>query len=320
MIRVSSFLGASMLAIYVMLLTSATSFAQSAAYSLPSGSWQQTCSGARIDGVMLSAKCLTRNGERLFNLFDMRFSRGALVNCDGILSVMPDCDTRSESRDGLSLPEGNWQRSCMLRHWNYTSIAAACYNKNKEMVVHSEVQTAGWNGPILNCDGLLWASMDCLASGTRHHHSPPHPEVTPDPNTPPLPGGNWSQSCRDGRVERGIFFASCRRADGSWNEDSMRLREMSDRFSNCYGGLFLGDSCPALPPGPWQNSCRVTGWTDDRLFVDCWRAAYSRPDGGGGYYEEPAGYRSDAIYYRRYAGQNFVNCAKNLRLGTRCAN
>lgn len=40
----------------------------------------------------------------------------------------------------------------------------------------------------------------------------------------------------------------------------------------------------------------------------------------GGYYEEPADYRPDAIYYRRYAGLYFVNCAQDLRLGIRCPN
>lgn len=291
---------------------------------LPPGNWQESCTNSLVNGVILQTVCIDSSGQFFPNIRDLRDASGPLINCAGVLSPMTDCNIMAQPYPGVMVPEGTWRTSCVLEHWNYTSIAARCYDRSSGGYYYSEVEVGGWNGQVQNCDGLLYAGMDCADAGTRLARPSPRPQVqptpTPQPSQPALPPGSWSSSCSNGRVENGFLMATCRRTDGSLNADDIRITSMSESISNCYGALHRGNSCPALPPGPWRQSCRVTGLSDDVLSVECWRAASSRRSGGGGYVDIPAGYQPDVIHYRRYAGQSFVNCAHDLRLGTQCPN
>jgi hypothetical protein len=88
-----------------------------------------------------------------------------------------------------------------------------------------------------------------------------------------LPGGSWSQTCRNGAVNYNVLYAQCQRLNGSWWYSSIDPRSCGNRgVGNNDGNLV----CEAggggnLPGGSWRQSCRNGNMNHNVLHAQCQR-------------------------------------------------
>ncbi len=119
--------------------------ASASAERLPGGSWQRTCTDARMHGDRLSASCRTRDGRLRHSALVVDRCRGEISNQDGRLS----CDQRRPR-----LPGGSWQRSCTDARMNGETLFAVCRTRNGQMM-RTQINLRGCRGDLANLNGRL---------------------------------------------------------------------------------------------------------------------------------------------------------------------
>lgn len=112
---------------------------------LPGGSWQRTCTDARMDRGWLSAACRTRNGRLRNTSLDVGQCGGEISNQDGRLW----CERRR-----AVLPPGSWQRTCTDARMNGTTLTASCRTRDGRMM-RSQIDIRGCRGDLSNLNGWL---------------------------------------------------------------------------------------------------------------------------------------------------------------------
>jgi len=112
---------------------------------LPGGSWQRTCTDARMNGDRLSASCRTRDGRLRTSSLVVGLCRGEISNQDGRLS----CEQRRPR-----LPGGSWQRSCTDARMNGDTLFATCRTRNGQMM-RTQINIRGCRGDLANLNGWL---------------------------------------------------------------------------------------------------------------------------------------------------------------------
>lgn len=92
-----------------------------------------------------------------------------------------------------------------------------------------------------------------------------------------LPGGSWSQSCRNAQLRGDQLYAQCRGRDGNWHNTRIDLDRCGrgGTVGNNNGELVcerLGQGAGNFPPGSWNQSCRnarMEGRDGDTLRAEC---------------------------------------------------
>lgn len=100
---------------------------------LPSGSYQQTCRGANLNGNMLSAQCPNSRGAPVFSSIDTNGCRGRDIrNDNGYLR----CDTNGGPQPPRppQVPAGSYQRSCRSATISGDTLRAQCADERGRYV------------------------------------------------------------------------------------------------------------------------------------------------------------------------------------------
>lgn len=187
----------------------------------PPGSWQQSCSDGRWDGLVFQAQCQRANGRVLLTRLDMQGYGGWVTNCDGRLTRAPDCRGVPHQNN---FPTGSWRQSCADPVWDQRTIRATCRDRSGSW------QSASFdtNMPFFdlsNCDGKLIGAASCT-----------------DQSLDGLPPGNWRNYCRQATLEDGILRANCIH-NGEWGPRALNVRNHNGPVSFCEGAISRLPSC-----------------------------------------------------------------------------
>lgn len=140
---------------------------------VPSGSYQQSCRGANMNGNILSAQCTGPTGAPVYSSIDTNGCRGRDISNDaGYLRCNAGGPRPPEPPRPQQPPSGSYQQSCRGIDFNGSTLRAQCTNVQGRPV-SSSLDTNGCRGQdIYNDDGYLRCG------------SGPRPPVPPGP-TPP---------------------------------------------------------------------------------------------------------------------------------------
>ncbi len=245
------------------------------------GSWrQEPCDFARFDGSVMVAYCYY-GGESRELRYDLARGAGPLELCGGGLEIEGRCHApaqRPEPRPvpnptpspnvPTGFPSGSWQNSCTNARWENRLLVANCQTSRGSWV-RASFDTNLPFYTLSNCDGRLVASSDC---GSNPRATPPRPNPpapvtsapaprrTPQPASQPaqarLPGGSWTERCRNSRVERELLITECHASGqwvqsngnyvwqaGEWRTYQRSLRGYNGPLAFCDGDLVRRASC-----------------------------------------------------------------------------
>ncbi|MGH6933322.1 MAG: CVNH domain-containing protein [Dongiaceae bacterium] len=205
---------------------------------LPPGSWRNSCQNAELDGWVLGAECLNRNGQYRYSEIDLRSCREPISNQNGYLTC----------GEGPKLPPGSWQNSCRNYDIAGTILDAECRDRSGRYR-YSEIDLRSCREPISNQDGEL-----TCGEGSR------------------LPPGSWNQTCRDADLNGTILSAECLDRTGRYRYSELNLRYCREPVTNQDGYLTCGEIVEeddGLPPGSWINSCRNYSMNGTVLQAEC---------------------------------------------------
>lgn len=255
--------------------------------TLPGGPWRQFCDFVRWEaGPTIVAMCPNDDNILEEVRIDAPNFRPFLMACDLDIVEGEDggvCwdytpDMVLNVRATPPLPPGDWSQTCSVVEWDGRLLQADCLNaqgQSQRAATYADQHTT-----LTNCDGQMFTPAQCREA--REIAAAQQPADG-------FPPGTWSQSCTNPFWHYHVFLVSCPRPDGTVNEVAVIPGDYSGPYANCYGALFEGTTCPALPAGGWRDTCRVTGISADTIHADCYRGArdYMRGDIAMG---DPAGY------------------------------
>lgn len=248
------------------------------------GSWrQQTCDFARFDGSVMVAYCYAGGDSREIR-FDKASGAGRLDLCNGQLALAGTCGggkpglTPSQPRPQpqpqpqpqqpvteVRFPSGSWQGSCRNPRWEDRVLVATCQTSRGSWV-YASFDTNRAFYTLSNCDGVLVGAAACPSTPQTGQPVRPAPSVNPvnpaprpQPTAPAqtrLPGGNWTEHCRDGRIQGETLVAECRTPgawvrsgtryiwqEGSWRPFQRSLRGYNGPMAFCDGDLVRRADC-----------------------------------------------------------------------------
>lgn len=210
--------------------------------SLPAGSYSQTCRDVRVRWNVLLARCQDRDGGwRDTSLEAFGRCNGRIENIDGQLRCAGYGDRdrdrdddrdrdrdrdrdhdgdrdrdhdgdrdRDRDRDRGYAPQGSYSQTCRDIQTQGRSLRAVCQTMGGNWVATSINDYDRCVGEIVNDDGRL----ECTRPGGRI-----------------VPGGSYSQTCRNIYVRGDNLRAMCQARDGRWLWSELR------DWDDCRGGI-----------------------------------------------------------------------------------
>jgi hypothetical protein len=184
---------------------------------MPSGDYQQTCQDIRMNGSILEARCQKRDGDLRTTSLDMRGCRGQgnVINDNGNLRCGEGYG------GGYAGGYGDYQQTCQDIRSNGWILEARCQKRDGGWR-NTSLDTRGCNGRnnVINDDGYL-------RCGEGNRYQPGLQEG--------LPSGDYTQSCRNIRVNAGRLEADCQTRDGDFRHTSL------NDYDDCRGGIVNDD-------------------------------------------------------------------------------
>lgn len=186
-------------------------------WSMPGGSWRQSCRDGDMRGYTLYARCQMSNGGYRTTSADTRNCR-SFGNRNGTLF----CETGTGGGWGGYLPEGSWRSSCRNGRVDGYILRAEC-RRNSGSYRSTSADTRSCRA-FGNRDGYL----SCESNGGGGSGN--------------LRGwsGSFLQSCRNIRVsDEGRLRAECRNSSGGYTYSELRRKYCEiRRAGNNNGRLF----------------------------------------------------------------------------------
>ena len=203
------------LAISAMVLAGALGAPVAEAAKPPDGSYRQSCRHIEVDTsggkYRVSAQCQDRQGKWLNSTLRYDKCQNQRVGNDNGTLVC-------ESSGGGQLPGGSWDQSCRNGTMQNGMLYAQCQRADGGRRDSSIDARRCNGGRVANDNG----NLVCESGGGGGQ----------------LPGGSWSQSCRNATLQKGTLYAQCQRADGGWRDSSIDPRGCSgNRVGNNNGNL-----------------------------------------------------------------------------------
>jgi len=190
----------------------------------PPGSYRDTCRNIRDQGSSFASKafvyadCRDNSGRWVSSSLDYKSCYGDIYNDNGRLACQANGPSTGPSFGRL--PGGSWRDSCRNGSRRGNLLFAECQTIRGNW--HDAALDLGRcpQGPVGNNDGQLF----CEGAG----------------NVGKLPGGSWSDSCRNGAVRFGTLNAECRDLSGAWRRSFLVLATcpQNGRVGNDNGRLF----------------------------------------------------------------------------------
>jgi hypothetical protein len=153
----------------------AASVAPAGAQTIPSGSYQQSCTNIRVRGDQLIANCTSSQGSRVRSSIALQGCRGDIANSDGQLTCNVNNSGNGYRRNhqyaggnygggnygggngnyGGSTPSGSYQQSCRNTQMRGGVLTATCPETNGNLMTTSlNVRQCGGTD-IANRNGRL---------------------------------------------------------------------------------------------------------------------------------------------------------------------
>jgi len=259
------------------------------AQSIPSGSYQQTCTDINVvNGSTLAARCQDTNGNwqstRLTNIQDCT---GEIVNDNGSLRCGKGGGYANnyygdDYRNGYyyggyyqgGLPPGDYVQTCRnIRNYG-DRLEAECQKRNGGWR-RTSLNLDQCSGGIVNNDGHL----TCGGGGYGYNNGGYYGGYQNG-----LPQGDYVQTCRNIRTDGYRLDAECQKRDGGWrgtslnNVDQCRSPIANDNghlvcgrggygnggYPGNYGGWRGG-----VPSGTYTQTCRNIRMHGNRLDAEC---------------------------------------------------
>lgn len=209
--------------------------------NLPSGSYQQTCRGANLNGNILSAQCPNSRGAPVFSSIDTNSCRGRDIrNDNGYLRC--DAGGGPQPPRPPQVPTGSYQRSCRSATVSGDVLRAQCADERGRYVSASlNIRPCG-NRDIYNDRGRL----GCNAGGPG---GPGGPGQGGGGVAPPT-GGNYEAILYTGADYRGQSLrVRGPAANLAWypgfNDNVRSIRVVRGRVQVCVDANFRG-ACQTL--------------------------------------------------------------------------
>lgn len=216
------------------------------------------CRNARYDGFYIVAECRNDRGRWNYTEIDTRACAYPIGNRDGQLT----CLTPSRP-----FPPGAWARSCRDARMDGDVLSASCDDGRRWR--ETSLNIANCDRTVENANGVLV----CEA-----------PEPWQPPPQANIPGGSYTDSCRNIVVAGSRLIADCQTARGYYVPTGLDLRRC--RGSDIWNedGELVCDGAPRstpkpevveLPRGSYQNSCQ------DASVAGIYLSAACQMSGGG---------------------------------------
>ena len=210
----------------------------------------QTCRGASMNGVTLSANCQTANNSMRRSSLNTSNCRGRDIgNRDGTLN----CDGNA---GGGAPPAGSYQQTCRDAVMSGVTLSASCQTANNS-TRRSSLNTSNCRGrDIGNRDGTL----NCDGK----------------PGTAP-PAGSYQQTCRDATMAGITLTATCQTANNSTRRTSINTGNCRGRdIGNNNGTLTCsgGGAVLPIPAGSYQQTCTSATMNGSMLNATCQTAQW----------------------------------------------
>jgi hypothetical protein len=271
-----------------LVLFAGASMSAARADNLPPGSWGGSCNSATVQGTFMSAQCRTTAGDKRWSSIDFSRCPGyAVANDQGQLVCDRDYNNGGNNNYGR-LPPGSWVQSCRNGKMRNGQLYASCQKQNGSWR-DTSIDPGRCNGNAVGNDN---GNLVCENSYGR------------------MPGGSWSQTCRNGNIQNGQLYASCQKTNGKWKDSSIDYRSCRDnQVANNDGRLVCqNDMGSAMPGGSWSQTCRNGNTQNGQLYASC-----QRMNGG---------WRDSSIDYRRCQNNQVANddgrlvCQSDVGYGT----
>lgn len=194
---------------------------------LPDGSWRESCRYPQARGSYLSAECRTSYDRWVRASINVNNCRsGRVGNSDGRL-VCENQGSGWYQGSGWGMPGGSWRQTCRYPVMRGSYLSAQCPTRDDRWA-NASIDVRSCRGrDISNQDGQLYCDGRGGWGGGNGGW-----------NRGGYPGGSWQETCRDGEMRGGTFYAQCRSGDGYWNGSSVDLRNCgSNRLGNREGRL-----------------------------------------------------------------------------------
>ena len=238
----------------------------------PPGSYQQSCRDLRMSGNRLYARCQDTGGRwHDTSLRDVDHCTGEINNINGRL----DC-SRS-----VNMPGGTFTATCKDVRMRYNVLYARCRNRDGHWVDTSLSNYAQCQSAVENIDGQLSCGgqpgyYDSDRDRNRDYDRD-HDYDRDRDQYGRLPGGSYTQTCRDIHIHGNAIQADCQTMDGDWRNTSL------DHINQCVGDIVNDNGrleCTrrggrTVPRGSYTDTCRDIYVNGDKLRARCQTA-----DGG----------------------------------------
>ncbi len=171
--------------------------------ALPAGSYQQSCSNARMSGDTLMASCPGR-GRNVTSSINARGCQGSdIANADGQLTCNGYGYNNNPYNNGYP-PTGSYQQSCSNVRMNGDTLTASCPGRGRNTT--SSIDARGCRGgDIANMDGQL----TCNSYGYNPNNGYYNGGYYNGSYNGGLPPGSYLQSCQNARMNGSTLSATC---------------------------------------------------------------------------------------------------------------
>lgn len=165
---------------------------------------------------------------------------------------------------------GSWGMSCRDGRIQGDDMTAECRTVSGNWRTSRLDLDKCAGGAVANADGYLVCESGYV------------PTYGSGYSGPYLPGGSWSASCNNARIEGDDLVAVCRDRRGNGVLTRLDMDNCpsgpvvnNDGQLTCSGGYTTTARSYGLPPGPWRSSCN-----DPKIEGDTLHAYCRRPEGG----------------------------------------
>jgi hypothetical protein len=192
---------------------------------VPNGSYTQSCQEIRVHGDDLEARCQTADGNwHKTKLDDYQKCRGDVANENGNLRCVAGGYTAPGVYQGgypgaaVGLP---YTQSCKDIRSHGDNLSARCKTRNGDWHNTSLDDYRKCHGQVVNDDGTL----RCVAG------APVGAGVYPGG----MPGGSYTQTCREIHLSGDDLQARCQTSGGDWRDAKL------DDFAKCRSDIINDD-------------------------------------------------------------------------------
>ena len=268
------------------------------AQSIPSGSYQQTCTDINVvNGSTLAARCQDTSGSwRSTRITNVQDCSGEIVNDNGSLRCSKGGNGYYNSgynggyqggyyQGGYQngLPPGDYVQTCRNMRMDGNRLEGECRERDGDWR-RTSLDVGQCGSPIANDNGRLVCSQGGYGYSNGGYGYPGGYRGGYQNGLPP---GDYVQTCRNMRMDGNRLEGECQKRDGGWRRTSVDVGQCGSPIANdngrlvCgqggygynngygYPGGYSGGYQGNIPPGTYTQTCRNIRTDGNRISAEC---------------------------------------------------